>query len=112
VEVQKYCSLTAHVNEPAAVVMSKIFYSKLPDDLKLAVNTAARKATLWQRVENGKDNQKFLNDLKEAGMKINTPSDASIAEFRKIGIQGYEDVVKGFGKMGKEITELLVWANK
>jgi tripartite ATP-independent transporter DctP family solute receptor len=112
VEVQKYCSLTAHVNEPAAVVMSKIFYSKLPDDLKLAVNTAARKATLWQRVENGKDNQKFLNDLKEAGMKINTPYDASIAEFRKIGIQGYEDVVKGFGKMGKEITELLVWANK
>ena len=112
VEVQKYCSLTAHVNEPAAVVMSKQFYNKLPDDMKLAVTAAARKATLWQRAENSKDNQKFLNDLKEAGMKINALSDPNIAEFRKIGIQGYDDVVKGFGKMGKEITDLLVWANK
>jgi tripartite ATP-independent transporter DctP family solute receptor len=112
VEVQKYCSLTGHVNEPGAVVMSKQFYNKLPDDLKLAVTTAATKATIWQRVENTKDNQKFLNDLKDAGMKINTLTGANIAEFRKIGIQGYDDVVKGFGKMGKEITDLLVWANK
>ena len=112
VEVQKYCSLTAHVNEPSAVVMSKQYYNKLPDDLKLAVNTAGRKATLWQRAENAKDNQKFLNELKDAGMKVNTLTDANIAEFRKIGIHGYDDVVKGFGKMGKEITDLLVWANK
>jgi TRAP-type transport system periplasmic protein len=112
VEVQKYCSLTGHVNEPGAVVMSKQYYNKLPDDLKLAVTTAARKATIWQRAENNKDNQKFLNDLKDAGMKINTLTDANIAEFRKIGIQGYDDVVKGFGKMGKEITDLLIWANK
>ena len=100
-EVQKYCSLTGHVSEPGAVVMSKPFYNKLPDDLKLAVTTAARKATIWQRVENAKDNQRFLNDLKDGGMKINTLTDANIAEFRKIGIQGYDDVVKGFGKMGK-----------
>lgn len=112
VEVQKYCSLTGHVNEPCAIVMSKAFYNKLPDDLKLALDTAATKVTTWQRAENNRDNQKFLTGLKEGGMKINTLSDVNIAEFRKIGIQGYDEAVKGFGKMSKELTDLLVWANK
>ena len=111
-EVQKYYSLTGHVNEPGALVMSKIFYKKLPDELKLAVDVAARKATLWQRVENDKDNKKFMGKLKEAGMKINTIPEAQLAEFRKIALQVYPDAVKGFGRMGKEITDLFVWVNK
>ncbi len=111
-EVQKYYSLTGHVNEPGALEMSKIFYEKLPDDLKLAVDVAARKATVWQRVENDKDNQKFLSKLKEAGMEINTIPEAGMGEFREIALQVYPDAVKGFGKMGKELTDMFVWANK
>ncbi len=111
-EVQKYYSLTGHVNEPGALEMSKIFYEKLPDDLKLAVDVAARKATVWQRAENDRDNQKFLSKLKEAGMEINTIPEAGMGEFREIALQVYPDAVKGFGKMGKELTDMFVWANK
>jgi tripartite ATP-independent transporter DctP family solute receptor len=111
-EVQKYYSLTGHVNEPGLVVMSKKIYDDYPDDLKLAVDVAARKATLWQRAENDKDNKTFLKELEEKGMKINTPSESDIAQFRKIALQGYPEAAKGFGKMGKELSDLFVWANK
>lgn len=111
-EVQKYYSLTAHVNEVGAFVMSKTFFEKLPKDLQVAVNTAARKATLWQREENEKDNQKFLKELEKAGMKINTVPTSELEKFRKIALQVYPDAVKEFGKDGKELTDKFVAANK
>jgi TRAP-type transport system periplasmic protein len=110
-EVQKYYSLTGHVNEPTIMVMSKIFYNKLPDGLKLAVDTAARKAVLWERVQNNKENQEYVAKLKDV-MKVNTVSDANLAEFRKVGQQIYGDAAKDCGKMGKELIDLFVWANK
>ena len=111
-EVQKYYSLTAHVNEVGAFVMSKTFYEKLPKDLQAAVGNAARKATLWQRVENEKDNQKFLKELEKAGMKINTIPEGEMEKFRKIALQVYPDAVKDFGKDGKELTDRFVAANR
>jgi len=111
-EVQKYYSLTAHVNEVGAFVMSKTFFDKLPKDLQSAVNSAARKVTLWQRVENEKDNQKFLKELEKAGMKVNTVPASELEKFRKIAFQVYPDVVKEFGKDGKELTDKFVAANK
>jgi len=111
-EVQKFYSLTAHVNEVGAFVMSKIFYEKLPKDLQLAVDVAAQKTTLWQRVENEKDNQKFLKELEKAGMKINTVPEAELEKFRKIALQVYPDAVKDFGKDGKALTDLFVAANR
>lgn len=111
-EVQKFYSLTAHVNEVGAFVMSKSFYEKLPKDLQSAVNGAARKATVWQRVENDKDNQKYLMELEKAGMKVNTIPEAELNKFRKIALQVYPDAVKEFGKDGKELTDRFVAANK
>jgi tripartite ATP-independent transporter DctP family solute receptor len=111
-EVQKFYSLTAHVNEVGAFVMSKTFYEKLPKDLQSAVNGAARKATIWQRVENDKDNQKYLKELEKAGMKVNTIPEAELAKFRKIALEVYPDAVKDFGKDGKELTDRFVAANK
>jgi tripartite ATP-independent transporter DctP family solute receptor len=111
-EVQKFYSLTGHVNEVGAFVMSKTFYEKLPKDLQSAVEKAARKATLWQRVENEKDNQKFLKELEKAGMKINTIPEGELEKFRKIAQQVYPDAVKDFGKDGKELTDKFIAANK
>lgn len=111
-EVQKYYSLTAHVNEVGAFVMSKTFFDKLPKDLQAAVNNAARKATLWQRVENEKDNQKFLKELEKAGMKVNTIPAPELEKFRKIALQVYPDAVKDFGRDGKELTDKFVAANR
>ncbi len=111
-EVQKFYSLTAHVNEVGALVMSKTFYEKLPKDLQLAVDVAAWKTTVWQRVENEKDNQKFLKELEKAGMKINTIPEVELEKFRKIALQVYPEAIKEFGKDGKLLTDLFVAANK
>jgi len=111
-EVQKFYSLTGHVNEVGAFVMSKTFYDKLPKDLKAAVDAAAKKTMAWQWAENEKDNQKYLKELEKAGMKVNAVSEAELEKFRKIALQVYPDAVKEFGKDGKELTDRFVAANK
>lgn len=111
-EVQKFYSLTSHVYEVGTIVMSKISYEKLPKDLQLAVNSAARKTTVWQRMENTKDNQKYLKELEKTGIKINTIPDEEMKKFRKIALQVYPDSIKDFGKDGKELTDRFVEANK
>lgn len=111
-EVQKYYSLTGHFNEVGAFIMSKIFYNKLPNDLKVVVDDAAKKTTAWQWSQNDKDNQKYLEELKKAGMQINTLSEEELAKFRKIAHELYAEAVKDFGKDGKELTEMFVKANE
>lgn len=111
-EVQKYYSLTGHVNEVGAFIMNKAFYNKLPNDLKAAVDQAAQKTRAWQWAENEKDNQKYLKDLEKAGMKVNTLAPAELEKFRKIAHQGYAAAIKDFGKDGKELTDMFVAANQ
>ncbi len=111
-EVQKYYSLTSHVNEPGNVLMSKVTMDKLPKDLQLAVKVAAQKASIWQRAANAKDNEAVMKKLVDAGMKINEVPPETIAEFRKIAQGIYPQVVKGFGPMGKELVDLVVFFNR
>ncbi len=111
-EVQKYYSLTSHVNEPGNVLMSKVTLQKLPKDLQLAIKVAAQKASIWQRAANAADNEAVMKKLVAAGMKINEVPPATIAEFRKIAQGIYPQVVKSFGPMGKEIVDLVVFFNK
>jgi len=91
--------------------MSYQVYKKLPDDLKLAVDTAARKAVLWERYVNNKENEEYVAKLGEV-MKVNTLSKESQAEFRKIGLQGYEGFAKSLGKNGAELVRLFAWASE
>ncbi len=111
-EVQKFYSLTGHVNEVGALLMNKAFYNKLPNDLKAAVDQAAQKTRAWQWAENDKDNQKYLKDLEKAGMKVNSVAPAEIEKFRKIAHDGYAAAIKDFGKDGKELTDMFVKANQ
>lgn len=111
-EVQKFYSLTGHVNEVGAFVMSKTFYDKLPADLKAAVDTAAKKTTAWQWAENDKDNQKYLKQLETAGMKVNSVSEAELDKFRKIAREVYPEAIKGFGPDGKQLTDMFIAANR
>jgi tripartite ATP-independent transporter DctP family solute receptor len=111
-EVQKYYSLTAHVNEPGNVIMSLAAAKKLPEDLRLAVEVAAQKATLWQRKVNAKDNQEVMEKLKAEGMEINEVPEATIAEFREAAHSVYPKVAKSFGPHGPELIDLMVFFNK
>ncbi len=110
-EVQKYYSLTSHVNEPGNVLMSKVTLNKLPKDLQLAVKVAVQKATIWQRAENQKDNEAVMQKLIDAGLKINDVPDATKAAFRKAAMAVYPEAVKGFGDQGKELTDIAVFFN-
>jgi tripartite ATP-independent transporter DctP family solute receptor len=112
-EVQKYYSLSGHVNEPGMFIMSKKFYDGLPAELKLAVDIAARKATVWERAECYKDNQKMLKSLEEAGMEISKVPPETVDEFRRVAHEEvYPEVVDKFGPIGKELVDLFIWANK
>ena len=111
-EVQKYYSLTSHVNEPGNVLMSKVVLEKLPKELQVAVKVAAQKATIWQRATNAKDNEAVMEKLTDAGLKINEVPAETKAEFRKIAQSVYPDVVKGFGPMGKELVDVVVFFNR
>ncbi len=111
-EIQKFYSLTSHVNEVGTMVMSKIFYNKLPKELQATIDATARKVLLWQREEQERDNQNYIVKLEQLGMKINKLTDAEMAKFRKIALEVYPEAVKGFGKDGKELTDRFVAANK
>jgi len=111
-EVQKYYSLTSHVNEPGNVLMSKVVLEKLPKELQVAVKVAAQKATIWQRAANAKDNKAVMKKLTDAGLKINEVPAETKAEFRKIAQSVYPDVVKGFGPKGKELVDVVVFFNR
>lgn len=111
-EVQKYYSLTGHFNEVGAFIMSRNFYSKLPTDLQAVVDDAARKTMAWQWAENEKDNLKYLEELKKAGMQVNTLSDEELARFRKIARDLYPEAVKDFGKDSAQLMEMFVKANE
>ncbi|MBI5579747.1 MAG: TRAP transporter substrate-binding protein [Deltaproteobacteria bacterium] len=110
-EVQKFYSLTGHVNEVGVFIMNKGFYEKLPKELRAVVDQAAKKTKTWQWAENDKDNQKYLKDMEKAGMKVNNLTEAELAKFRKIAHEGYADAVKDFGKDGKDLTDMFVKAN-
>jgi tripartite ATP-independent transporter DctP family solute receptor len=111
-EVQKFYSLTAHVNEPGCVLMSKASLAKLPKDLQFAVMVALQKASLWQRKESEKDNQEVMKKLQDAGLKINEVPKETIAEFRKVAQTVYPDTLKTLGPGAKEIVETIAWFNQ
>ena len=111
-EVQKFYSLTAHVNEPGVVLMSKAALAKLPKDLQFEVKVALQKATIWQRKESDKDNQEVMKKLLDAGLKINEVPKETIAEFRKVAQSVYPATLKTLGPGAKEVVETVAWFNQ
>lgn len=111
-EVQKYYSLTKHVNEPGNVLMSRASYEKLTPELQKAVMSAARKATAFERAESQKDNDELLKKLEAAGMQVNAVPDATIAELRKVAHGLYGQALADLGPRGKELVDIGTALNK
>src|SRR5437867_4245475 len=111
-EVQKYYSLTGHVNEPVNLLMSRAVFTKLPADLQGAIMTAAKQAALWQRAESQKDNDELLKKIAAAGMQVNTVPDATLNELRKVAQKIYSESIPDLGPKGKELVELGIALNK
>ena len=111
-EVQRFYSLTAHVNEPILVTMSKLVYDKLAPDLRTAVMDAAKQATVFQRQINAEADKTVLQQLKSTPMQVNEVSAATKGELRKIATDIYPQVIGDLGPGGKELVEKLVALNK
>ena len=111
-EVQKYYSLTGHVNEPVNLLMSRAVFTKLPGDLQAAITTAARQAALWERGESQKDNDELLKKITAAGMQVNAVPDATLAELRKVAQKIYSEAIPDLGPKGKELVDLGLALNK
>jgi tripartite ATP-independent transporter DctP family solute receptor len=111
-DVQKYYSLTKHVNEPGNVLMSRAVWDKLPADIQKAITSAARKATAFERAESQRDNDELLRKLAGAGMKVNTVADDKIAALRKIAHGLYGQALADLGPKGKELVDAGIALNK
>lgn len=111
-EVQKFYSLTKHVNEPGTVLMSRAVYAKLPAELQAAIAKAGREATLWERAESQQDNDEMLKKIAAAGMQVNEVPEATIAELRRVAQKLYSEAIPDLGPKGKELVDLGVALNR
>jgi tripartite ATP-independent transporter DctP family solute receptor len=81
-EVQKYLTLTRHVYNPQALLVSRKFWSSLSADEQKIIREAAAEATLFQRqVARAKD-QADLEQLKKEGVHISELSPAEVQRWR------------------------------
>jgi tripartite ATP-independent transporter DctP family solute receptor len=111
-EVQKYYSLTQHVNEAGNVLMSAASWAKLPADVQAAIVSAARQTTAWERAESQRDNEEILKKLAATGMQVNVVAEPTLAEFRKVAQRIYTEAIPDLGPKGKQLVDLGVSLNK
>ena len=114
-EVNPYYSFTNHMNEPGIAVMSKKYYEGLPADIRKMIDTAAKKAEMWQREKMLADNNACLNLLKEKGMKINDVSESELQRMREVAYKEVFPTVikeKMCGPRTKELIDLILSAQK
>ena len=111
-DVQKYYSLTKHVNEPGNVLMSRAAYEKLPADIQKVIVSAAKKATAFERAESQRDNDELLKKLEAAGMRVNAVPETTIAELRKVAHGLYGQALADLGPKGKELVDIGTALNK
>ena len=81
-EVQKYLSLTRHIYNPQALIVSKKFWDQLSAAEKKVVADAAQEATAYQRQTSRDREASAIEALKKGGMQVNELAPAEIARLR------------------------------
>lgn len=74
-EVQKYLTLTGHVYDACAVMMSMSTYNSLTPDQRRIIEETAREVTSWQRAYCEKMEKDLVDKLKEKGMVVSELAD-------------------------------------
>ena len=82
-EVQKYLSLTRHIYNPQALIISKKFWDQLSATEKKVVTDAASEATVFQRQLSRDREAQAIETLKKGGMQVNELAPAEIARMRE-----------------------------
>lgn len=82
-EVQKYMTLTRHMYNPMALMMSKKTWDKFsPEDQKI-LREAAQEAAVYQRKASREQNQQAIERMQKAGMQVNELSAQEQAVLRE-----------------------------
>jgi len=101
-EVQKHLTITRHMYNPQAVILSKKFWDSLnPADQK-AVTEAMAEATTFQRSVSRSQADVALEELKKAGMQV---TEFSPAEVDKLRAKVKPVVEKHSDKVGAETVQ-------
>ncbi|MDZ7861390.1 TRAP transporter substrate-binding protein [Acidovorax sp.] len=101
-EVQKHLTITRHMYNPQAVIVSKKFWDSLnPADQK-AVTEAMAEATTFQRSVSRSQADVALEELKKAGMQV---TEFSPAEVDKLRAKVKPVVEKHSDKVGAETVQ-------
>jgi TRAP-type transport system periplasmic protein len=101
-EVQKHLTITRHMYNPQAVIVSKKFWDSLnPADQK-AVTEAMAEATAFQRSVSRSQADVALEELKKAGMQV---TEFSPAEVDKLRAKVRPVVEKHSDKVGAETVQ-------
>lgn len=104
-EVQPYLSLTKHVYSPWIVLASKKWWDTLSEDEKKAIQQAAVSSREFERKDSRADSAKAMEELKAAGMQINTVSPEELDRMRA----KVQPVVDKFSKeYGEDLTRELM----
>lgn len=82
-EVQKYLTLDGHTYAAVSMIMNKGFYDGLPEDLRAAIDQAAKNAVPRQREAVSAKEAEYLQQLKDSGMVVIEPDNASFVEATK-----------------------------
>ncbi|MDR1979755.1 MAG: DctP family TRAP transporter solute-binding subunit [Synergistaceae bacterium] len=112
-EVQKYLTITNHLYSTYCWVVNSDFYKGLTEEEKDIVNAAAVAGIVAGRGLNRviEASDKGLPALIEAGMEVNTPPPAAMAEFRELGRKNsLEFIEKTFGEEGKQLADRFIKA--
>ncbi|HML37030.1 MAG TPA: TRAP transporter substrate-binding protein [Bacillota bacterium] len=91
-EVTKYCSLTNHSALQMVTFINQDYFNSLPDDLQKVVLDAAEKTTAEQRQIAVQVDEKAMQIMKDAGMKINEIS----PDVKEEMIKATKSVVDGY----------------
>ncbi|CAK7066305.1 MAG: Solute-binding protein [Desulfovibrio sp.] len=102
-EAQPYVSLTEHVYMPAHLLISEERWQSFPADVKKAVQDAAIEARDFERKVIAEGDDKYIADLKAAGIKINSVDKTAFVEFVKASV--WPQFEKEFGALRQRVID-------
>jgi tripartite ATP-independent transporter DctP family solute receptor len=102
-EKAKYMLLTKHNFYPQPIVANKKWFDGLPTDVQKALEESADEAARYQLTLAKESEQKAMDKIRSAGVKVTELGPTDMAEFKKAGIEMSRAY---FGAKSEKVKEL------
>ena len=97
-EVQKYVSLTHHINDAWVLALSSKKWDSLTEEQKKALTDASAETATFKTGYDKEQSEKQLAELTAKGMKANEPSAAGLEQFKEVSKSLYPEFSELIGK--------------